>query len=385
MNFTQIKQAAVNWLNAEGNYRQSPSEFFIENNFIPVDSSRVWGIDISHWQGAVNLQVAKNNGCNFVIIKACDGSLNTNYYTVNRDKAKSVGLLWGAYMWLYPGNKVSISAQVNTWWARVKDNYPPMGVFIDAEWTTYGGAQANPGSADLRAAIDQFAALSKGKTFNKQVYTSAGYANTWLKGFNYSDINLWAAHYGATVPSLPAGASKYIIHQFTSNLDGVGLIGTTTDSKEVDGNYYNGNKTAFMAEYLNVIVPPEPTGENMKYNITNNSTTSTRTIRKGPGVIFGSVDNLPAGGTAVGDFCYVYDIANTTMQANAGDKWIQVGVNRWLAWIHKGVYYLNVVTVPDVPVVDSIASVFKSEQLVVTHADGRVETFEANNTELKKV
>jgi hypothetical protein len=39
------------------------------------------------------------------------------------------------------------------------------------------------------------------------------------------------------------------------------------------------------------------------------------------------------------------------MQANAGDKWIQIGVNRWLAWIHKGVTYLNVVTVPE-PAVD---------------------------------
>lgn len=352
MNLSQFKQLVQNNLwHGEQQRQRLSRELVVVPSFVSVDMSRVWGCDISHWQGLVNLLVAKNNGCSFVIIKACDGSLNTNYFIENRNKAKEVGLLWGAYVWLYPNNRVSIAAQVAAWWARLKDDYPPLGVWIDTEWTTYAGQTANPSAADLKSALDQFRALSG----QAGVYTAAGYANQYLIGFDWSSADLWVANYNVVNPQLPSGATKYKFHQFTSNLDGVNLIGTTPDSKEVDGDYYNGTREKFAAEYGGATEPP-PTGEKMKYTL-KNTNTGTLSIRSAPLVIADRLDTIASGVTVDGDFVmthkadvYTYDTsqAKNILRAKAGDKWMHLSDNRgWSAVVHLGATQALLTAIPD--------------------------------------
>ena len=236
----------------------------------------VWGIDISHWNGPTDLATAKANGCCFVIIKAADGSVPTRWYVENRNRAIDVGLPWGAYVWLYPDNRVPISAQVDTWWNLFKNTYPPVAVHIDFEWTFYAGQAANPNAADLQKALDLFEAKS-GKLC--EVYTAKGYADTYLTGFQKPErYKWWIANYGVSEPNMPKLLVEHGVTwkkwQFTSSLDG---SLAPSDTEELDGDYYNGDHYEFAYEYLGGEVPPDNGGSEVKYYKWNSQAANIRT------------------------------------------------------------------------------------------------------------
>lgn len=201
----------------------------------------------------------------FAIFKGCDGSLNTNYYLEHKAAAKAAALPWGMYIWLYPRNRISLDAQVAAWWARYNQDVPPLGLYIDAEWTTYAGQAANPSAADLRAAHDKWFVKSGTRAIT---YTAKGYADQYLKGFDWTREELWVAHYNVSSPVLPTGARGYTFWQFTSTLDGKAL--DPNGNAELDGNYYNGTAEQFNQRFGgSPPVPPPPvpppTGDKMIY------------------------------------------------------------------------------------------------------------------------
>jgi len=222
---------------------------------VQPDGSKVFGIDVSHWNapGTVNFQQLKEQyNLQFVILKGCDGSVNSNYYFENLQAVKAAGLLWGMYVWLYPASKVNIDAQVNAWHARAIIDPPPLGIFIDCEWTYYGGAPANPGASDLRSAHDKLR-IKQGKS--AITYTAKGYADTYLKGFDWTKEELWVANYNVPAPAMPNGATTYTYWQFTSTF--------LFNGKNYDGNYFNGTQSQFNERYGGTVTPP-PTGETME-------------------------------------------------------------------------------------------------------------------------
>jgi len=262
VNFHQLKQWLFNNLTHGENTRaERLAEHLFGRNFqqrslilasVMPNTARVWGVDISHWNlPPVNLKrMADNYAMKFVFIKGCDGSLNTKYYFEHVAAAKLAGVPWGMYVWLYPNGNVSIDAQVNAWTTRAQIDPPPLGIAIDAEWTSYGGLPANPSAADLRGAHDKIKARY-GKA--AITYTAAGYANVYLKGFDWMREDLWIANYGVNNPMLPTGANKYVLWQFTSTLDGKFL--DPNGNAELDGNYFNGTAEEFQAKY-NLTIPP---------------------------------------------------------------------------------------------------------------------------------
>lgn len=264
-------------------------------SLIYPDMSRVWGIDISHWNGLTNLQEAKDRGCSFVFIKAADGSVPSRWFPENKARAKAAGLPWGVYDWLYPGAKVSITSQVATWWNLVKNDYPPMGVKIDFEWTNYAGRPANPTAGDLTAATDKWKAVSGRRA---GVYSSWGYTSTYAPAFrDWDDFDLWAAHYDVPAPRLPAGATKWQFWQFTDSL--AGDI-APSENLALDGNYYNGSRDQFAAEFGGAVQPP--IGGTMLYGRVN---TAALNVRAGAGV--GSPD---IGDLIMGDHVIASEMLN---------------------------------------------------------------------------
>lgn len=209
------------------------------------DIRRIWGIDISHWNlPPVDLKrMVKEYSLDFVIIKACDGSLNSRHYPEHVAAAMEAGIPFGMYVWLYSSRNVSIDSQVNAWYARYKINMPTMGLFIDAETTRYGGVVSNPNAADLRSAHDKFKIKSG---TSATTYTAKSFADTSLRGFDWSREKLWIANYGAVIPALPIGVNDYAIHQFTATLDGRKL--DPTGNFELDGNYVF-DEAEFRAKY----------------------------------------------------------------------------------------------------------------------------------------
>lgn len=371
MNLSQFRQWILNnaW-HGEQQRKYLPLGV-LPRGLVQPDYTSAWGIDISHWDGIVRLDVTKALGASFVYIKAIDGTIQTNYFVENRQKAIDAELTRGAYGWLYRNANVSCVAQAqayNTLMQKYPMQLPPV---IDFEPTKWGGVASNPNYSDLRLWATEWLRLGNRKPI---LYSAAYYMNQF--GRIPQDLKdmfdgIWIAHYGTLYPSMPLGytADEWIFHQNYSTGDATVISPNSVGKKEVDLNRAHSKE---QVQRLAGTVTEPPTGGTVKYNITNNSQTSTRTVRKGPGVVYASVDNLSAGGTAQGDFLYFYDVANTTLQALAGDKWIQIGNNRWLAWIHKGVTYLNVTTTEEPTIDINSMSVFTSQTLTFTDGNGNV-------------
>jgi lysozyme len=229
--------------------------------FITPDPKRIWGVDISHWDGLVNLQVTKEYGASFVIIKAMDGTILTKYYKENTAQAIAVGLLHAPYAWLYPDKCVSCEAQARAYHNLIKDvpvSLPPV---LDFEWTHFNGQQANPNYTDLRKWLAAFIRLSGVKPI---LYTAAGYVS--LFGAVPADIldmlaGEWVASYGGTVPSMPKGIAKWDVWQFSANGDALKLCPGNQGKRELDLNYMTDE---FYQRYGVAQPPPVEPGETMK-------------------------------------------------------------------------------------------------------------------------
>jgi GH25 family lysozyme M1 (1,4-beta-N-acetylmuramidase) len=365
-----IKQQIHNWFYGENNRESNKHRLILQHSIdmrigielaglVMPAPGRVWGIDISHWnRPPVDLQRMKEMyGLKFVIIKGCDGSVRSRYSADHVAAAKAAGLPWGFYDWLYPNNRVSIDAQVNAWVSQALEFNPPMGIKIDAEWTTYAGQPANPSAADLRSAHDKVRFKHKPAT----TYTAKGYADQYLRGFDFSREPLWVASYGGSRPLMPIGADDWLFWQFTATLDG--HILDPNGNAEIDGNYFFGTQAEFETRYGADTIPP-PTGDPMPdqyVKLTPTSPTEYRSVRAAtmfPDVphVFGATSTtsrIQPGNFAKAlpsDF-YVYTVdvvINNVLYAKTGDKWWKVyeangsPLSGWVAEIHKGVRYLNV-------------------------------------------
>lgn len=353
MNLHQLKQYLFNNLwHGENGRRPHVSAEIIASAIMP-NTSRVWGLDISHWNiPPVDLKRMKDiYGMSFVIIKGADGSLKTKYFPDHVMAAKAAGLPFGMYVWLYPNNRVSIDAQVGAWVALWNEYKPPLGVFIDAETTYYGGTVANPQASDLTAAHEKLKALT-GQL--QTTYTSYGYSKSNLIGFDWNKYpRLWVANYTtASAPLLPSGASVYEFWQYTDNLDGAQL--DPNGNKSLDGNYYNGTAEQFAAKYLGGTVPPT-NGGNVKYELkpAGSYNVSIRAENPDAHILGSAVGSILNGTTAQADDKYIYTAdkyVSGVLRAKAGDTWYHVTSPAvgWSAELHLGVRYLNVTEIPTV-------------------------------------
>jgi GH25 family lysozyme M1 (1,4-beta-N-acetylmuramidase) len=70
----------------------------------PADAALARGMDISHWQGAIDWFQVAGGGYSFVFAKATEGTTITDpTYAINRSGAASIGLRIGAYHFARPG------------------------------------------------------------------------------------------------------------------------------------------------------------------------------------------------------------------------------------------------------------------------------------------
>lgn len=146
------------------------------------------GIDISSWQGNINLQDVKNAGVEVVYIKATEGEnyidsmLNTYY-----QEAKNVGLKIGFYHFLHPNDDGEIQAQFM--YNQIKNLNYDCKIAIDIEVTN--------GESNLcvNQCIMDFANEIKVLTNSEPiVYSDLNFANTVLDD-SISTLGFWQAEY----------------------------------------------------------------------------------------------------------------------------------------------------------------------------------------------
>jgi GH25 family lysozyme M1 (1,4-beta-N-acetylmuramidase) len=205
----------------------------------PATTTRLEGIDVSHWQGTIDWDKVRAAGKKFAYIKASEHtSFVDDKYQINRSRAKSAGLKVGAYHFARPSSGTT-------------DAYAEADHFIEtADWT----------SGELRPVLDleDTGGLSSSalqtwvKAFLQRIYDRTGVRgviyvspsfwstkmgnSSWFAKNGY-DV-LWIAHWTtASSPSVPAenwGGKSWTFWQYTSDGSVPGISG------RVDLDRYNG-------------------------------------------------------------------------------------------------------------------------------------------------
>jgi GH25 family lysozyme M1 (1,4-beta-N-acetylmuramidase) len=208
----------------------------------------VQGIDVSHWQGAINWTSVRGAGIQFAWIKATEGtSFKDSRFGANYTAAYHAGVIRGAYHFARP-NVSNGATQANFFasnggaWSR--DNLTLPGV-LDIEHNPSGAMCYGLSTTQMRTWINDFYNTYKARTSRDIViYTTASWWNTctgrWA-GMS-TKAPLWVAHWTSNhSPTIPAGFPTWTVWQYTSTGRVAGVSGN------VDRNKFNGTRARLLA------------------------------------------------------------------------------------------------------------------------------------------
>jgi GH25 family lysozyme M1 (1,4-beta-N-acetylmuramidase) len=211
---------------------------------------RTFGVDVSHWEGRINWQVAAP-AIGFAYYKCTDGTRAIDAQFLNNQSGCSeAGLPHAPYHYFQPSLDPTAQADhfINIAGKRYKK------YILDVE-----AAERDPKIAQkLFAFLDRVEKLT---AIRPAIYTSAGYWNDFVQPHPEwaGKYDLIVAHYTVShSPILPIGWDRYTIWQFSDYWNFPGCDETA------DGNWFNGNLEQCRVWFGNASepTPPEPvTGE----------------------------------------------------------------------------------------------------------------------------
>ncbi|WDT91688.1 lysozyme [Streptomyces sp. SCSIO-PteL053] len=233
------------WMGAGTRIEQGPAS--PAGGVTPMDTSGVQGIDVSHWQGAINWGSVKAAGIDFAYMKATEGTtFKDSRFSANYTGSYNAGLIRGAYHFARP-NVSNGATQANYFassgggWS--KDGKTLPGV-LDIEHNPYGAMCYGLSTTQMRTWINDFYNTYKARTTRDVViYTTASWWNTCTGSWTgmAAKSPLWIAHWGTASPTIPAGFPTWTIWQYTAT----GRVGGV--SGDVDRNKFNGSLARLQA------------------------------------------------------------------------------------------------------------------------------------------
>ena len=189
------------------------------------------GIDVSHYQGAVNWGQVKQHGIVFAFAKATGGTYYTDpEFSANWNGMRAEGIIRGAYHFYYPNEDATQQAEnfVNVVGKLRKGlDMPPV---LDVELTEgMDSSQIQQGVATWLSYVQQKMGCTP------IIYVDPSFANEYL-GDRFSNYPLWVAEYtNAPAPSLPNAWSIWSFWQYSETGNVAGVSGA------VDQDRYNGS------------------------------------------------------------------------------------------------------------------------------------------------
>ena len=192
--------------------------YHINSSGVIVSCSRsLYGVDVSQWNGDVNLSQYQNG---FVIIRAGYGwstDQEDTYFRKNIAKCNAYGIPYGVYWYSYATDVNLAKQEANTFIQILRNSgaNPTLGVWMDVESDPYKEARMTWNHASLDPIVKTFC-----DTIQSSGYRAGVYAN-----YNDFENNIstgylkWVAHWGETNDgTLQKDLSNYgaAIHQYTS-------------------------------------------------------------------------------------------------------------------------------------------------------------------------
>jgi lysozyme len=204
------------------------------------------GIDVSGYQQTVNWASVKQAGKSFAFIKATEGTtLVDRAFGDHWTKAKTAGLLRGAYHFLRPEHDAVAQAQF--FLAQLANDAGEMPPVLDVEVTDrISLAQI---ASSVSAWID-YVGANLGRAL---IYTSPGFWNLLpgIPGVG-TRADLWIASWSARPPARVNGWPTWTFWQYTAKATVAGIPG----SADMDADRYNGTLEELQAYCARVVGMP---------------------------------------------------------------------------------------------------------------------------------
>lgn len=322
----------------------------------------VLGADVSFWQDdpttPVNIDFAKMaKGLDFVIIRAGQNTWVDKSFAISWVDAKASGIPRSSY-WFYD-SRTEPERQAEKYISILDGDLGELPLVADYE-DNYGGPYGTPDH--LYRFIERLKMLAPGKEI--MIYTGYYY---WIERFasykpadrlaklNYfAQYPLWIAWYNTLAPKIPEPWTSWTFWQYTSSGNGT-MYGV--ESKEIDLNWFQGNKAEFVKRFsLEGSTPeiPNPTidideivYEIKEKEMTQYSMTPIRSgtrIREEHNTFADVITSYNTNATVFGN--EVWQAPADGVEVKKDDKWLRVthvvvlGVSKpvsgWMAYIHKG-------------------------------------------------
>lgn len=163
---------------------------------------RAKGVDISEFNGDVDMNKLKQAGFTFVIIRLGYGDddvyQDDNMFETNVKKAEAAGLDWGAYIYSYALTEREAKSEVAHTLRLLKGKKPTMPIAFDWEEDDYKYRNGMPSDENVRKICYTYLSGIEAAGYYPILYT--GY--NWLMGaFNHPDIDrydVWLAQWSST-------------------------------------------------------------------------------------------------------------------------------------------------------------------------------------------
>lgn len=170
------------------------------------------GIDVSKWQGNVDMKKVKAAGYTFVILNAGFGkyiSQKDPFFEQNYKNAKSAGLGVGVYWYSYAKTVSDAAQEAAVCLQAISGKQFEYPIFYDFEDST----QASLSSSVVSSIINKFCSTVENKGYYVGVYSMVSWLGTKIPSSVCKKYDVWCAHFGV---SKPAYSGAYGIWQYTS-------------------------------------------------------------------------------------------------------------------------------------------------------------------------
>lgn len=226
--YFKVRSSYVTYQNIDA----SKTEQEKNNNIIRLNKEKLFGIDISHYQGLINWEdvyfLEDSVPINFIIIRATAGkNKKDNYFSYNWGEAKKKNIVRGAYHYYRPNE--NSTDQANNFIKNVELEKGDFAPVLDIE------EEPNIQSiASLRTGIQNWLTLVEAHYGVKPIiYTGDSFYKDYIKGNGFENYSIWIANYNKTIKQ--PKAKDWIIWQF-SDQGKVKGIGEFVDLNVLDGN-----------------------------------------------------------------------------------------------------------------------------------------------------
>lgn len=210
----------------------------ININKLFVNSYSMRGIDVSHYQGAIDWRKIENQDIDFAFIKATEGSSHVDEcFNYNWQEASKTNIMIGAYHFFSFDSDAKTQAElfINT----VGDLKGKITPVIDIEY--YGDKKENPPDKEQTVEHIRKMLLILEEEYGTKpiIYTTYKVYKRYIKE-EFADYPLWIRNVYYP-PSLDMGNS-WTLWQYT---DTERLDGYNGDEQYIDMNVFNGKREEF--------------------------------------------------------------------------------------------------------------------------------------------